>query len=396
MSTEQHFVSFLPFVRLVQPVRIAGFEFAPFKDDREKVTSVLLGAQGPLEIILSGYVDHTGKPIDDCVVVTKPGIGWDLSPDHMPDIRWATSLLFLSVWSSNQYFTRHGWGHYVNSTSFRAIGQSYKGSLPEFVSTSIRMRHGRILGGGHRHGEFKFTMPMQCRVREVVHVDEPFLTALDAAQSAVAEVIKRLRTALSFVELANTDDELITEHAEAILMASAFEQLVGSDDKYQLAKQFGDLFGQFGSAVVRDARQVRPQIKLAERREWAVAQEDWFVHRKWMEEVYDLRSSAVHTGSYDSREWGWDSSEHLVMAAQVFPLVVKLLLQREGYYPPTEEDQVRSLAVDQILSSPQWFDDEDDEDDSMNPAWKILSKVRLNFVADRFYKKHATEERGPE
>lgn len=51
----------------------------------------------------------------------------------------------------------------------------------------------------------------------------------NAANAAGSDVIERLRTALPFVELANTDDDFMTLHAEGILMGSAFEQLVRGD-----------------------------------------------------------------------------------------------------------------------------------------------------------------------
>jgi hypothetical protein len=84
-------------------------------------------------------------------------------------------------------------------------------------------------------------------IREAASVDGGLLAALDAAHAAGSVMVERLRTALPFVELANTDDEFMTEHAEAILMGSAFEQLLTGDaSAYRLGAKFGELFGQFG------------------------------------------------------------------------------------------------------------------------------------------------------
>jgi hypothetical protein len=47
-----------------------------------------------------------------------------------------------------------------------------------------------------------------------------FIDALNAAHSASSTVIERLRTAIPFVELANTDDEFMTERLLRQLMAS--------------------------------------------------------------------------------------------------------------------------------------------------------------------------------
>jgi hypothetical protein len=51
-----------------------------------------------------------------------------------------------------------------------------------------------------------------------------------------------------------------------------------------------------------------------------------------MEELYDVRSKAAHRGHHQQRQWGWSLPEHLLMAAFVFPLTVKLLLQHDGHY----------------------------------------------------------------
>ena len=56
-----------------------------------------------------------------------------------------------------------------------------------------------------------------------------------------------------------------------------------------------------------------------------------------------------------SRSLGWTIFEHLVMAAYVFLLAVKLLLEREGHYVLTDTDRGRCWAVDQLLALAQVF-----------------------------------------
>ena len=55
----------------------------------------------------------------------------------------------------------------------------------------------------------------------------------------------------------------MTEHAEAILMGSAFEQVLAGDaSAYKLGKKYGELFAQFGSVTVDEARKTRPDIQI--------------------------------------------------------------------------------------------------------------------------------------
>jgi len=69
------------------------------------------------------------------------------------------------------------------------------------------------------------------------------------------------------------------------------------------------------------------------------------------EELYDVRSKAVHRGTNRGRTWGWEISEHLVMAASVYPLVVKMLLQAGGHYTLIEADRTGSGALCQTLET---------------------------------------------
>jgi hypothetical protein len=391
---EQHLVIFMPFLRLKRGYTVAGVEFLPLHDEDGKVSERLETAEAPLLRILSGYIDRHGKPFDNCVVATIPGRGWDLTTDDLPTVFWATSLLFMASWACNEYLSRFG-GSYVNASFFRVVGQAYKGAMPIYIAVRARRRAGGTMDGGYEHGEFKFSIPTQCSIRDIADVDEALLKGLDAANRVDSPTIQRLRTALPFVQLANTDDDAMTEHAEAILMGSAFEQLLNGDaSSYKLARKFSVLLNDAGKVTVAEAQKTRPNIQIendAKHPERATAQPKWWVHRKWMEELYDLRSKVVHKGDHATRKWGWSMGEHLLMAAFVFPLTVKLLLAAEGHYVLTESDQARCFAIDQLLATNNW--DEDDRNSNNGPAWqKIVSKAKwdLNFqnIMSKFLKEH--------
>jgi hypothetical protein len=264
--------------------------------------------------------------------------------------------------------------------------------MPVGIAVVARRRDGSSWDGGYKHGEFTFSIPVQVSIRNVTDVDEPFLAALEKANAADSPTIKRLRTALPFVQLANTDDDLMTEHAEAILMGSAFEQLFGTEDKYHLAKAFGELFALHGCVTVDEARKQRPEIKIdMSDPARAAAQPTWWVHRKWIEELYDLRSSVVHEGQHAAYEWGWALREHLVVAAFVFPLAVKLLLAQEGHYAFTSADEAQWKSIDKLLGITGW--DEENESSNDGRAWhRVVSKAKwdLDFEKrmEQFKKDH--------
>jgi hypothetical protein len=186
------------------------------------------------------------------------------------------------------------------------VGQSWSGAMPDHIAVSSRRRDGWTTAGGYKHGEFAFNVPPQVSLRDTATVDERLLAGLDASNARGTAAIDRLGTALPFVSLANTDDDMMTPEAEVILLGSAFDQLLpGHSSARALAERFGALFGQFGSVTVAEALVQRPGIQLDPNRVYAAAQLQWWVHRKWMEELYFVRSKAVHHGRHDMRTWGW-------------------------------------------------------------------------------------------
>ena len=381
-----HFVIVLPFLRMRTGHTVAGVEFLPLRDGDGNVPAALETAVAPLERILSGYVDRQGTAFTNCVVATIPGKGWDLSRDDGPAVMWRASLLFLASWACNDYFPRFR-RSYVNSTMFRIIGQAYSGDMPVDIAISARRRDGETLGFGYKHGEVTFNVPVQCSIRETAVFDEDFVAGLSAAVAADSAVAGLLRTTLPFVELANTDDDFMTEHAEVILMASAYEQLLRRPaNKYKLGQKLAKLFGRFGSVTVADAQKVRSGITIDDSKpDRAAAQPKWWVHQKWLEELYGMRNKVAHEGSDGGRSGGWTISEHLVMAAYVFPLAVKLLLEREGHYALTDTDRVGCRAVDQLLAAARWVEEEDGRESK--ESWtSIRSKVERDLFFDNAMK----------
>jgi hypothetical protein len=249
--------------------------------------------------------------------------------------------------------------------------------MPVYIALESRRRDGRKWTGGYKHGEVNFIIPNQCSTLEAATIDEGFLAALDAANSSKSDTSERLRIAMVFAQRANADDDAMTLTGEALLMGSAFEQLFGGpSSSYGLGEKCGELFGEFGSVTVAEAKAARPDIEIDDSKpEYAEAQPKWWVHRKWLEELYDVRSKATHKGHHAGRPWGWRLDEHLLMAAYVFPLVVKILLAREGHYALTDDDRDRLVATDKLLAVAGW-DDEDEEGEPMR--WQVvMTEVRL-------------------
>ncbi len=146
----------------------------------------------------------------------------------------------------------------------------------------------------------------------------------------------------------------MTREAEAALMAFAFEQYFQANTARGLATKFDDLLILQSKTPVQTAQVQRPGIYPDPDPLYTNAQLDWPVAKMWMNEFHQYRSTFAHGAGSSSRTWGWVPLEHLVMAAFVFPLIVKLGLAKEGHYSLTLDDKADCQSVDLLLSQSNW------------------------------------------
>ena len=74
------------------------------------------------------------------------------------------------------------------------------------------------------------------------------------------------------------------------------------------------------------------------------------------------------------------------MAAHIFPLTVKLLLEKDGHYALTDEDRAACLATDLLLVSPQWVEDRDRRE--TGHSWhEVIQKTTSDLQWERIWQK---------
>lgn len=351
VSKAERTIAFFPWVVLHDVVKIGNVHFLPFRDRNENIPGTLSDLTDVMPVIISSYRDLEGKPLSNCTVACIEGKNppWELDGNDVEPISRAASFLALASLAANDYFCVVG--HYSNTTIFQPYFQRF--TLPvDQITLTIRRRDGRTLSGGYKHGEVLLSIPLQCTQCKYAAVDAPLAESLGNAYLQGSPVIRRLVPALSFFNLANTDYEPMQPEAEVILIGSAFEQLLGTSGAHDLSCKMGELFKAYGSVSVDGVLASRPGIDLDAK--YQTQQKQWFIHRKWAEELYDLRSKLIHGESTSKRNWGWTLLEHLIMGAFVFPLAVKLMLAQEGHYKLAENDEALCRAVDVLLDKTDW------------------------------------------
>ncbi|OGQ48141.1 MAG: hypothetical protein A3H42_00700 [Deltaproteobacteria bacterium RIFCSPLOWO2_02_FULL_46_8] len=340
-------ICILPWISFDKQYKIDQISLTPIQ------TTNLKGLFPELKTILSSYVDMIGRPIEQCSLLTIEGNNpvWNIKPSDDQRVMKAIAFFFLSSFSCNNYFTRCA--AYVNASAFQPIFQEFQIPLRGLLFRR-RRRDGVVSSGGWEHGEVKLSIPLECAFLKP-KMDENFLQALGELKEKDDKLFRRILTALSFFRLANTDHAHMSIDAEMILMGATFEALFDADGKEQVACRYEEYFENYKSKIVRDVLVVRPWIKWDEKdKEKEAREKQWQLGRKFIQELHRLRSNYIHGNDVSKQSWGWSPDEHLVMGAFIFPLAVKLLLEKVELYSLTNEDKKACKAIDIILAKTDW------------------------------------------
>lgn len=326
-----------------------------------------------LKEILKSYRELKGNEIKKCTIVAVENASpeWNLNIDKgdLKKIQSDLSLFFLSSISKNKYFVEHS--NYTNSTAFQPVFQSFIIPIQDQV-IQYRRRDSMLLDGGYKHKDLKYSRPLECKSLRP-KMDKDFLIALSELAKGNNKLYRRILGSIFFVQLANTDQPQMSLESEAILMASAFEQLFDAQNKYKLTCAYKVCFSDYEMKKVKDVLHVRRGIE-ENKNEHKGLDSEWQLGRKWIQELYNLRNEAVHGGDLSKRKWGWSPFEHLVMAAFVFPLAVKILLSKENKYKLTEVDKQLCTSIDLLLATKNWNVCSNPQDNNTN--WeKVISEA---------------------
>lgn len=349
MMDQRYTLALMPWLRLSQPYVIRGAHFVPYKKDQ--IPARVQSYFTDIDRILLSYRDIQGDAITECVLIYLDSLDpcKDLSDDEGVHINKTSQLLTFCALSKNEYFCQLGC--YANSTSFQIYFQRFiPGS--DGISITTRRRDGVTRNGGYKHGEVKFSVPVQCADLRIRCIDIPLLEALDKLFKHPDPLVRRILQSVSLYNQANTDSEAMLPQLEIVFLAFTLEQLFangyGAED---LACKVSTLLDNYGSIKVNESTRAE-DIQLSEKRE--KAEKQWFLHRKWVQEFYQLRNDFVHGNDTRRRTWGWSIQEHLVMASFVFPLLVKILLSQSTKYSLTNKDIVNLEVIDLLLNEKDW------------------------------------------
>lgn len=332
-------VTFLPWLRLQESIETNGVVFWPFPLEAKKFAP---GKQfkDQLQLVFRSYKNQTAKPIDKLTVASFRNHPFKhLTSEEAELITELVRLLAFSVIAENQYY-RQG-GAYFNSTHFQHMHQRFQlGS--KYVAPHTRRRDGSILHGGYKHGELKFSIPLQAWGRHDARPNTTLLHSLVALSNQTTNDAAAIRQAIDWFLLANSDAEYVSEQTEVILMGSAFEALFQVQDiqekKAALMNRLPKLF--VGCLSKKTKKAGLDGSKGM--RSWKIL---------WMDEFYWLRSKIVHGGKINSARMIWSLKEHLTIAAIILQISVQLILAEKGCYSLSSDDEACADGIDHFLAN---------------------------------------------
>ncbi|MBB3020845.1 hypothetical protein FHR70_003933 [Microvirga lupini] len=176
--------------------------------------------------------------------------------------------------------------------------------------------------------------------------------ALDKAKSAKIELSERIASSLELFLLGHSETPELSWDTCIMLSAMAFERLLepkreqGEGTAHALARTFATVWEPFTGQTISDTK---GRIKPDNDPKFAGAQQNWPLHRKWMKELYEARSSMAHRGNRPKFSQNWKDWQHLVIAAFVYPFTVKLMLAKEGLYQLGDRELGACEALDKLL-----------------------------------------------
>lgn len=321
-------MAFFPWLR----VGAEGEALGPFRLVRWRSRSPTRGeiSQADSDVIRDVVRDYriaSQAPLDEVTVVLREGREvfdeWDES--ERARLFLLRELLTTAGLARREFF---GCGEYWNSTHFVPVVQAF--TLPVGGSVIGSRRRDGSAGTYETRGAYREYLPRHVRINSAVSIDRALLTAMIEAEEGCAPRDRdALCSAVSLFNLANTDEPMITELQELVLMASALEQLTKPDGSNEAA---------FASAIQQALAPSDGAGKAA---------------NAWAREFYRARNLAAHGQPMTPARLSRTPTEHLFLAAFCFPLVLQRWLQGRGRYAWTVEDGLKLKTFERILSHPE-------------------------------------------
>jgi len=354
-------LAFFPWLQLSPGFTVGDFELVPY----ERATFAGPDAAA-VDALLRPYEEVANLSVRDATLlrVHPARLTDDLTEEQVNGAFTFGQMLSFAGLARRQFFQHTG---YYNHDHFQMIVQRYDDPT-RGVGVVTRRRDGfdqnlvtakvhRVQRPDHVH-------------RSRVAIDVPLLTALNACtvHPNADEFIDSMLT----YNMANTDSSAVQPHVELVLSVGAFERVLGCRNG-----NHNDLANAFLAALVPRADIGRADCARL-RAHPNKSPKATTVREVWIRDLFSLRGDLAHGKVGPEYPSIWSLREHLLLAAYVFPFVMKVQLERAGLYALTDRDRDGIAAFEHLACAEDLFAPFGDPDE----GWFQWNEVLANVPSD--------------
>lgn len=359
----------MPWCRIDRPYAVDNIEIVPFERDR-RIDGLGDLHQGLVNAIMASYKTIEGRPVDRAALIRHGdhAIIDDLTDEELNDVFDVAALECFSGLAGREFFNPVG--PYCNSDCFNLYAQEFPSA--DSIALVRRRRESQTMSVWPIDS-ISITVPVHCQTVTKVTLDEEMLRGLLAypAQCAPAEWV-RWQNAISYFNQANTDSNSIRPQVESVLMVGAFQEVlnVGHEAK-EVARRFSEVLAPKTSLPTS-------QSQRASKR-WPSSQEP--LRYDWMREFHFIRNDFAHGKLSPVKAPVWTPTEHLVLAAMAFPLLVKCLLKERGVYSLSDTDHREMDCFEKLADISDFLERPPDYESSLDT---YSSRLQRDWIAHRY------------
>lgn len=335
---------FMPWAVVSTGGRVAEFELKPVlvdpraggRDQRD-----WLPATPDVARVLRAYRTPPDIPLRTATVVRYADRDFtaDLAEAEIDRLFTLSEAVAFVGLSGRRFFDYAG---YSNRDSYLLIAQRFVAEQGG-VSIVQRRRDGRVITG----------IPEQFwSVRQEAHIERLERFDLDFALASLLlsemDASEEFDRAVRSFNEANTDRSALSESQELVSTVSAFQQFYGirNGSTAETTEAFvGALAGVTPAGNPTPAK-TRVQERMRRGRS---------LRAVWMDDLGVLRGNVGHGHAPTVYPSAWTAQEHLLLAAYIFPLLVKLRLSNAGTRPLTEDEEDDLAVFDLMLAAENLF-----------------------------------------
>lgn len=391
-------LAFLPWAETSESLRCGDFHVVAFGTAMMD-GSIEVELQDAISTILLGYGHKRQVDRNRVSLIRRDDLSFtsNLDDEMIASYYDFRFRLTFSALSYRRFFD----SRYCCSDSFRLDIRSFDQTSTGAVSVQSRRRDG-FQNIVYTAGAYNERMPEHVSACDISrNVDFGVLSSLQLVAMREDDLASRVADSLRLFVRANSDNSSVDAQSELIDTVSAFSRLVNEWKAEATVDGFHALLPSGLSQGVGDLEQVYDTStckgeRLADARINQSLLNGASLRQIWLRDAFSLRHQFGHghvlTSRYPS---SWSLSEHLLLAAWIFPVVVKALLVANGLYSFSSQDRFRNWSFDSLLLlepfaglAPQ------DSSEEPRPCWQAeMSNLEWRFAAEELVQLYRDRER---